>query len=382
MLFSEKTNYPFGLDISDLSLKLVQLKKTRDKIKIQALGKIDLPAGYFNNGEIKNQPGVIKYVEKLLSNPQYGKVRGSEAIACLPEIKTFIKLIEIPKISENKNQTIESELEKHVPMPISEIYYDWQLIKDDSEKQLILIGAAPKKTVDSYTGLIDKAKLSIVALEIEPVAIARSLLVEEGFNFKGKGGKNYGIIDIGANRSNLTFYSQNTVLFSLSIPLSGKKITEKIARSLQIEELQAEKAKIICGLDENKAQGIIKNLLYEMIKNLVHKIKEALIFYEMHFPDRGPINEFFICGGGANIKNIEQIISGYISIKVSRGNVFINLNEDQEKIQRLFSETHTLGKNSAITSFKNGSKIIQNSSSNYATAIGLALRGMGAEKNY
>jgi type IV pilus assembly protein PilM len=382
MFLSNSSNYPIGLDISDLSLKLIQLKKVRDKIRIQALNKVDLPAGYFDNGEIKNQQGIIKSIEKLLGDAKYGKISGNEIIACLPETKTFIKLIEVPRISGNINQIIESELEKHIPMPINEIYYDWQLIEDHPEKQLILIGAASRKIVNSYTELLDKAKLSIVALEIEPVALSRSLLAEENPNFKGQSTKNYGIIDIGANRSNLTLYSRNAILFSFSIPLSGRNITERIAKSLNIEETQAEKAKIICGLDENKAQGIIKNLLYEMIKNLVGKIKEAIIFYETHFPGRGPIDEFLICGGGANIKNIEKIISDYISIKVSRGNVFINLDKDQEKIQQFFSETHALEKNNGITNSKGKNKIIQDSSSNYATAIGLALRGLINEKNY
>jgi Tfp pilus assembly PilM family ATPase len=55
MLLTNNSTYPSGLDISDLSIKLVQLDKVRDKIKIQALSKLSLSKGIIENGEIKSR---------------------------------------------------------------------------------------------------------------------------------------------------------------------------------------------------------------------------------------------------------------------------------------------------------------------------------------
>ena len=60
------SSYPIGLDISDLSIKLVQLKKVGTKIKIQAWGKISLPLGLLENGDIKNKPELAKAIKKLI----------------------------------------------------------------------------------------------------------------------------------------------------------------------------------------------------------------------------------------------------------------------------------------------------------------------------
>ena len=54
MIFSHKTFYPLGLDISEKSFKLVQLKRRGGVLGIQALGWVDLPAGTIVNGDIKN----------------------------------------------------------------------------------------------------------------------------------------------------------------------------------------------------------------------------------------------------------------------------------------------------------------------------------------
>jgi Tfp pilus assembly PilM family ATPase len=142
---------------------------------------------------------------------------------------------------------------------------------------------------------------------------------------------------------------------------------------------QAEKAKIICGLDEGKAKGIVKNALHGMIKDLASRINESIIFYNHHFQTRGPLDEILLCGGGANIKNLDKIINEYINVKVSIGNIFINLNENRDKILKLLSETHALGKGAAIKNMPS-QKITQDTSLSFATAIGLALRGIFLNK--
>ena len=379
MLFSKNSIYPLGLDISDLSLKLVQLNRVGSKIKIQALGKVSVPEGLIVEGEIKNEEEVADIIKKLISKPKCGKVSSDMVVACLPETKTFIKLIEVEKTPNNLADVIETEIEKHVPLLIDEIYYDWQVIGEREDVQLVLIGAAPKKIVNQYTNLLDKAKLSVEALEIEPMSLCRSLLAEELPNFKGEFNKNYAIIDIGATRTSLVVYAKNTILFTVSMPISGEKITENIAASLEIEKEQAEKAKIICGLDEAKASGIINKVLAGMINDLNERVNEILEFYGNHFPQYGPISEILLCGGGANIKDIDKIISKFSFIKVAGGDALVNLGEAKNKFIELLSETYSLDvalPNNKKNKSESNLSITQDSSLTFATAIGLALRGI------
>lgn len=388
MILTNSSTYPIGLDISDSSLKLVQLNKVRDKIKIQALSKLNLAPGIITKGEIKNQTELIKAIKKLISAPLLGKTSSEEVVVCLPESKTFIKLIEIQKSPNALADIVGSEIEKHVPLAISEIYYDWQIIEDLTDKYFVLIGAAPKVIVNQYTAMLDEAGLSPVALEIEPVAIARCLLKEEAPNLKSitggvktklETGINYGLIDIGADHTCLIFYSKNTILFTVNMPISGEEITAKISKALTITKEQADKVKIICGMDEAKAEGIIKKILAETIENLVAKIKEAIQYYDNYFNQYGPLNQILLSGGGANITNLVKIIGQELSIEVKMANALININEEQNKFNEFFIEKHVL----ALKAAKLGSpgqgknlSIQQNSSSTYATAIGLGLRGL------
>lgn len=369
MILTNNSTRPIGLDISDLSLKVVQLEKTREKIKIQALGRLNLEPGIIENGEIKNKAELIKAVKRITSEPMYGKINSEEAVVCLPESKTFIKLIEIQKSPNDLKEIISHEIEKHVPMSLNEIYFDWQIIENRPDESSVLIGAAPKNIVDQYTDMLDQAKLYPVALEIEPVSICRCLLREEiSSQPKMNSGANYGIIDIGEKHTCMTFYSANTILFTTSMPISGEKITLEITQKLDISNPQAEKAKIICGMDEKRASGVIKKILADTVGNLTKKITEAVNFYDNNFGQRERLNKILLCGGGANIPNLAETISEKISIKTEMADIFYNLPGSESKIEEIFA-----GK-----SANNGVK--QNPAAGFATAIGLALRGIFIEE--
>lgn len=382
MFLNNYSNYPIGLDISDLSLKLVQLNKINNKIKIQALSKINLPKGIICNGIIKNQEKVIEAIKTLIANPIYGKINSKEIIACLPETKTFIKLIKINKTADSSKtnsfkKIISQEIEKYIPMSLDEIYYDWQIVEDLQDTQSILIGAASKDIVDQYINLLHQAKLSIIALEIESISICRSLLTEEIKPFSSSP-NNYAIIDIGANHTSMIFYSKNTVLFTSSIPLSGEQITNNIENTLKLDSDLAEKAKIVCGFDENKANGVIKNILTDIIKNLINKIQESLEFYNYNFADRGALKQILLCGGGANIKNLTQIIKQATNIETKIGNPLVNLAKSDNEFLEIFKEKYSFNLNSLKKNSNNKKalSITQDSNSIFSTAIGLALRGV------
>ncbi len=370
------STYPIGLDISDLSLKLVQLNRFRDHIRVEAISHIELAKGLIENGEIKNQTEVIKAIKQLLVKPQYGRVSPTEIIACLPETKTFIKLIEVEKTPNDFEMTLRSEMEKHIPMSLDEMYYDWQVVSESSGLRRVLVGAGSRAIVDQYTDLINKTGIPLGALEVESVPICRALLAEEHFKYRGSDKTNYGVIDIGAQRTSMTVYADKTVLFTMSIPLSGDRITEEISKILKIDFKLAEKAKIICGLDEHKAQGVIRDVLSDVINELVNRIKGVIKYYQDHFPGKGPLNKILLCGGGANIENINQLLSQSLGLEVSSGDPLTNINEAKEKLKSIFTETHQISSSELKTQGDKPLSITQDTSLSYSTAIGLALRGV------
>jgi type IV pilus assembly protein PilM len=384
MSFFGDLTSPIGLDISDLSLKLVQLKKSGNQIKIQALGKMDLEPGLLVNGEIVNQKELAKLIRKLITHPDFGKVTSHEAAICLPEGKTFLKIVEIDKQHQDKNKAVKAELEKHIPIPIDDLYFDWQVIGDSGHSHLILIGAAPKKLVNDHLELLKEAHLTGSVVETEPVSVCRCLLEAENPANRGINQKNSAIVDIGATDASLTFYSKNTILFSVNLPISGEEITQKISAALDIDHEQAEKVKILYGLVNNAQETAAKKIIDNLAGELKDKCAEALIFFNHHFSAWGPIEKIILCGGGANIKDLDKLIQKATGIPTFKGDVFVNLRGNKKKFFTTFRRTFGLNTDflaeepdpKAKPKESKTVKISHDVSLCYVTAIGLALRGI------
>ncbi|HOZ56410.1 MAG TPA: type IV pilus assembly protein PilM [bacterium] len=364
-----------GLDISDLNFKAAQLTQSGKKIKIQALSRIDLPKGAIERGSIKDEGVAATALRDLLSKPYFGSFSSNQVVACLPETRTFIKLIDVAKGPNTLENIIESEIEKYIPMSVNEIYYDWQTIKETDDNYSVLIGAAPKHIVNQYIELIRSAKMEVSALEIEAIPICRSLLVEESSKNGGPSEIAFSVIDIGAKRTSLIVYANGSVVFTLSLPISGEEITERIAGTLEITRDQAEKAKIICGLDKTNARGIIGDILSDIIQELIAKINDAFEYYSKNYSELPPIKKIVICGGGSNIKNLNEILAKDLNVEVIKGDPFANIDETENEFGKILLETHSL-KNKKMTEITTKYSVKQSSSINYATSIGLALRNI------
>ncbi|MFA6526006.1 MAG: pilus assembly protein PilM, partial [Candidatus Buchananbacteria bacterium] len=95
MSFFSTAEIAFGLDISDQSLRLVQMAKSGKKIKIQSYNEVSIPSGCLVNGEIKD-PAIFAQTLNKLMKTKFGRGELSrEAIIALPETETFLKSLEI-----------------------------------------------------------------------------------------------------------------------------------------------------------------------------------------------------------------------------------------------------------------------------------------------
>ncbi len=368
-----KTKLPIGLDISDSSIRLVQLEKRGGSLHINGLGRAALPEDLVKNGEISDPSALAAEIGKLIKSPQYGRLDSDQIIMGVPEQKSFLKLMKVEH-SGDPQELIRGEIERNIPLRIDELYYDWQIMESATDHDLVMIGASPKSVIDQYVALSSSAGLNLVAIEIEPISIARSLLKEEAPSGAGDCASNYGIIDFGSKRTSMFVYSKNAVLFTVDIPISGKQVTDTIAEKLDISKEQAEKAKTICGLDDDKAQGVVKRILTQHVKDLTEKIKSVITFYNDYYSDRGPINKILLCGGGANIKNLDAILRQETLIETMVGNSMSHITIDHGAfLNSLSSALFTNNPGDAGHTLSNS--IIQSLQTTFAVATGLSLRG-------
>ncbi|MDP3741454.1 MAG: type IV pilus assembly protein PilM [bacterium] len=371
MNFFKHPNRAMGLDISDISLKLVQMAGGVSAGGVQAYSELILPKEIISGDKIINPNLLTQTIKQAISSPKFGKVTTPYVIASLPEAKCFVRVIQMPALSgKEAAEAIPWEAEAYIPIPISQVYLDW-LVLNPSEstgadaKMTVLITAAPKDYVDGLVEVLKKAGLQPVALEAESQATARSVV--------GRGTQETVLIaDIDTVRTSLIIYEKDVLQFTSSLPIAGNMMTESIAKALSLGFEEAENLKRQVGVSEETDQGTnikvaskVRKALVPILDNLVAEIKNTIRFYEEHNGGGSRISKLFLVGGSSKLKHLPSFLHEKLTheseivfalrslpgIKVELGNPWVNV------LQK--GQTPPMSRENSLS---------------FATAIGLSMR--------
>ena len=153
----------FGLDISDESIKFIELVNTRDGIKVGRHGERNIPPGVIELGKIKNQNKVEEILFSLRKEEGLKAVRVS-----LLEEQVYLYKFRLEKAGlVNVRESIELSLEEHVPLSAEEAIFDYELIREDEESLELQIAAVPKNVIESYLTIFANSGIKVQSLELE-----------------------------------------------------------------------------------------------------------------------------------------------------------------------------------------------------------------------
>ena len=354
MFFSKHS--AFGLDISDLSIKIALLEQTGKHIQLASFGRQEIPENVIESGVIKKEEELINLIKKAVREAQGQKIRTELCVVSLPETESYIRVVQLPRIKKEEiSEAIKWELEANIPVALDDLYFDWQeIIRTSSQENHldILIGALPKTLVDPYLNVIKKAGLAPLAFEIESVATARALIKNE------ISADAVMMIDLGAKKTTLVIFGDDTILFTTGLAISSTELIYDIAKSLKVGKEKARDLKFKIGLDETNEDGKTYQAMKPRILGLVEEIRKYFDYFQaskLGHSGRTNIAKILLCGGGANLKGLPAFLSSRLKIGVSAGNPWVNI----------FS-----------ASSDELPEITFDNSLSYATALGLALRGL------
>jgi type IV pilus assembly protein PilM len=331
MLINNPFNGAFGLDIGDTTIKLLRLKKhwrPRHGIyfDIKDIRQINLPAGSIESGEIL-QPELVKEKLKVLlgKHARSPAIKTPWVVANLPVAKSFLKLIRVNASEEEvDDQAVRFEASKHLPMDMKDMDVDWQIIKKgDSAVGVtsILVGAAPKAITNSYCELLESIGLAPLALEVEDLSVARSLITAN----KTYENEARAILDLGGSQSSMIIYDKGSIQFSALIPFSGDLIDTALTQRLNIERAEATQLKNANGLNFVNEYPDYLKVMTEMSEKLVENIYQKILFYRDHFSKPNPITHITMSGGLSSMINLDKFLTDKLQTETCPGNVWKNL---------------------------------------------------------
>lgn len=334
----------FGIDISDESLKFVELVAGKNGLKVGRYGERSIPSGVIESGKIKDS----KKMEEILSTLR--KEEGVKAVrVSLPEEQVYLFALKLEKIGLKKvREGIELALEDHVPILAQDAIFDYELVSENAQNLEVQVTAIPKNIIENYLLIFEHSQIVVKSFELEAQAVSKAVIKKTDM-------ETYMIVDFGKKRTGIFIVSKGIVVFTFTLDLGGVMLTNMIQKNFNISLEEAEKMKKDYGLERNTDNKEIFAVLLNSVSVLRDEIVKHFLYWHTHKDEEGknnpPIKKIIFCGGDSNLIGLSDYISASMKSTVEMANVWTNISNTENCIPEM--------------SFKQ--------SLAFATALGLAL---------
>ena len=252
----------------------------------------------------------------------------------------FTRFVKLPPIQDdNIEQLVTFEAQQHVPFPLSEVVWDYELIEGATEKEAVIV-AIKADSLDEINASVNDAGLGTLEVDVAPMALYNAFRAAYG-NPEDP----ILLIDIGAKTSNL-IYIEGRRFFTRGIAIGGVSITTAIAKEYGVSFAEAEHQKVSNGmvalagghtaqLDESVAAlaMVIRNAL----NRLPAEIARTTNYYRSQHGGSAP-RRVVLAGGGANLPYALEFFHEKLNLPVEYFNPVKNValakGMDPEIIQR------------------------------------------------
>ncbi len=272
----------------------------------------------------------------------------------------FTRFVKLPPIEQaNIDQLVTFEAQQHVPFPLNEVVWDYELIKGGSEQEAVIV-AIKSDALDGINSAVNDSGLETSEVDVAPMALYNSFRAEYGIPDEP-----VLLIDIGAKTSDL-IYIEGERFFTRSIPIGGMSVTAAIAKEYGVPFAEAEQQKVTNGLvalggghteQLDEAVAALAMVIRNAMSRLPAEIARTTNYYRSQHGGSAP-RRVMIAGGGANLPYTLEFFGEKLKLPIEYFNPVRHLTLAKDVSPEMVqAQGHTMGE-----------------------LIGLGLRGVGSSE--
>ena len=259
----------------------------------------------------------------------------------------FTRFIKLPPIEDdNIQQLVAFEAQQHVPFPIEEVIWDWQLLDSNSTDKEVALVAIKGDSLNDLNDIVADTGLRTVDVDASPMALYNALLHSypelESTTL---------LIDIGAKTCNL-IYLEGKRMFTRSVAVGGASITTAITKQYGISFSEAEAQKCNNGLvalntahtsQLSEDSAALATVIRNALSKLPAEIARTTNYFRSQHGGRAP-QKIFLSGGGANLPYIDKFFEEKLQLPVELFNPLKEISVGADvNVEQVSAEAHMLG---------------------------------------
>ncbi len=231
-----------GIDLGSRFIKIAEVRAGRPPV-VANIGIAPTPEGAIDSSGVLDKAAVAATVKKLLS--ETGVSTKQAAFALAGQNSVVVRVLEVPKMNPAElRQHMDWEIGRNIPFADTRVQTAYEVVRrpnanPNADNMEVVLAVAQQDAVDSLVDIADKVGLEPYAIDVEPLALARSLLLTQSDLLN----QNVAVVNLGAESTSIDIYSQGTLSFPRILPTGGNMLTRAIAERLMIQEAEAEQLK-------------------------------------------------------------------------------------------------------------------------------------------
>ncbi len=287
-----------GLDISQTGIKVMTVDPK--KWLVTGYGSVDLDPTKVQASLDSDDDYLTESLKDLLANKLVGTLPSEHAIIGVPTGRTFSRTFTVPaKTEHNLADAVEIEVDQYIPIPMSSLYVDYEIIERTKETLTVVMSAVPRNLVDRCIDAATAAGLQPIMIEPGINAVARVLEATEEGHLPTL------IIDIGPASTDIAVLDGGAIRVTGGLGIGGNTFTLDIAKKLNVTLENAHQLKVLNGLSVGPRQAKITSALQPSLQRIVTEVRKVIRYYNERLSgDDHKLQQILVVGGGSNMPGI------------------------------------------------------------------------------
>jgi|CXWL01.1.fsa_nt_gi type IV pilus assembly protein PilM len=309
-----------GLDIGSSGIKIVQIKESKGRLRLQKFGIMPLSPDVIVDGTVMDSSKVVAAIKDLVR--EHG-VKLKKAALSISGHSVIVKKISLPVMPEDELEIqVRLAAEQYIPFDINEVNLDFHILNpmessdDGGATMSLLLVAAKKEKVVELSELVLAAGLEPAVLDVDAFAIENMYDV----NYETGQEELVALVNVGASVMNVNILKGGTSVFTRDISLGGNRYTEALQRKMGLNYLEAEEVKRT-HQREGFEEDVVLSVLEDVNAEVASEIARSVDYFRTTSLER-EIQKIVLCGGSAQVAGLAQQLSDRMGLEVEMADPF------------------------------------------------------------
>ena len=271
--------------------------------------------------------------EAILGAVNQAGVKTKNIAIGLPASKTFTAVVEAETMPEKElHKSFKYEMDKYIPMSANDAEADYIVLgpsPNDPAKTEILVSSVAKEYAESTMEIIERTGLNIIAMEPEPLAMARALAVPGAIDATM-------VVDFGEKSTDLVISYKNQPRLVRSIPGGISTLIKAVASGINVREDQARQYILKFGLDEKQMDGQVFRILNSHLDSFASELTKSVRFFQTKYIN-GKVGGIVLSSYACTIPLFSEFIEAKTNIPTANGNPWQLVRTTPEQQQALMN---------------------------------------------